>query len=239
MMWSFASWLKLKNKINGLQQVVWTLVDGEPGVFYEVWNGDGFAAPHGPVDEIFNVPGGLWGTADHVNGAPNYTGIHPDFIFNDAQLIGDSVIARDVDQIRVWGWKKIPADGFIRDANGNSGETGRVYCGVADGCWNNRIRLISDQTTNTTGADRGILDPYPVVAGAFPMLVQLSDVSFFQGFQLQWSANGEDGWINLGATAACQTPAKWTPRLEPCDYIPVDGETLLPPPQCCPTPGLL
>lgn len=228
----------LQSDVDGIEKtkIVWSLVNGEAGIDWAMWTGEK-VAQHGPIDTIFTATGaGTWGTAGHVNGEPSITGTNNDFIFNDAQLIG-TVEARPSDQLEAWGFKKIPADGFIQDVNGNSGETGQVFCGIADGCWNSKLALIADRTANTTGADRGIMGPVPVVAGSLPMLVKMSDFSAFQGFQLQWAPTAEGPWENLVGDA-CRTPPKWVARVEPCSYVLQEGETLVPPPQCCPTPSL-
>lgn len=224
--------------LKDITKIVWSLEGEVPGMQWEMWTDN--AAPHGPVGDIFNVSGaGIWGTQGHVNGQSDVQGVHPTLSFNDIQLLGDRDLAiLGPQQMLGYGYKKFAQDGFIRDNNQNTGETGRFFCGLPDGCCNNLLQLIADQVTNTGAASRGILgpDPIPVKAGdCLPFVMQISDLSAFFGFDLEFSTDGVT-WVNV-TDGVIAEKGKWVPRVEACTYLLQENETLLPPVPCCSLPS--
>ena len=219
--------------VKDAKQVVWRLAPATPGANWMAWTG-GNAAPHGPVGDIFSEPGGQWGTGAHVNGPADLSGVTPDLNFTDLELLGN-VVANAPEQLLVWGYVEIAADGQIRDNNGNTGETGRVFLGERDGCCNDLLELISDVTVSTIGTgDRGILVATPVEAGIYPMVIQISDFSAFSGFDLEFSADGLT-WANV--TTSTLTRPEWEcMEIALCDAIP-EGWSLLGPKPCCKMPS--
>ena len=229
---------KIIKCIRNATKPVWKYELAEEGTNWDMWTGDK-SAPHAPVSEIFTGPNGVWGTPNHVNGLPNHTGTHPDLNLNEIVLLGDRDLANEPSQqARLWGYKRIPADGFLRDINGNTGETGRIYCGIPDGCCNNVLTQIAEQATNTNGTVRGILgpDPVPVRQGdLIPYVVLMSDATAFFGFDLEFSENGEDGWTDVQSYVG---KGQWVKEYIPlCDDIP-EGYTDCPPEPCDTGPGL-
>ncbi len=219
-----------QEKLNSITKTVWKFTYPEPGVNFAVWSGEQ-DAPHGPIVDIFNQPGGPFGVGDHINGSPTHVGVTPDFNLNDIELIGNPE-AQAKQQWAVWGYKEIPEDGFIRDNNANTGETAELYCGISDGCCNSQMELLSEQVTNTSAADRTVLDPTPVKAGIYPAVLLMSDLSFYGGLDLEFSTDGES-WSNL--TGGYPSAPMWVARQEPCDYVLEEGESLNGPSPCCPS----
>ena len=223
---------KLLKCLRTATKPVWKYELGPAGVNWEIWAGE-TSTTHGTISEIFTGPPDRWGTPGHVNGAPSHSGTHPNLSLTDLALLIDRDLALEGDQqARYWGYKRVPADGFLRDNNGNTGETGRMYCGVPDGCCNNLLEIVAEQTTNTGAAQRGILGatPVPVKEGdLIPYVVLMSDATVFFGFDLEFSENGEDGWVNVESYVG---KGEWVKRYIPfCEDIPED-ESDCPPEPC-------
>jgi len=219
----------IEAKLDSFTKIVWSFEYPERGARWAMWTGEQYA-PHRPVGEIFNQPGGAFGTGAHVLGAATHGGLTNDLNFNDNVLLGADPIAREGDQILVWGYVEFLTDGFMRDNNANTGETGRVWLGSPSGCCDFDMELIEETNVNTPAADRVILHSTPVKAGIYPMVIQMSDLSAFQGFDLEFSTD-EESWANH-LLSYVDMPC-WTPRVVPCDYVLIEGETLVPQTQCC------
>lgn len=221
------------------RQPVYKFVPDAEGINWDMWAGDS-SAPHGTIDEVFTGGPDLWGTPGHVNGAPSHSGTHDDMNFNDIVLLGDRALALEGNQqARIYGYKRIEEDGFLRDNNGNTGETGRMYCGMPDGCCNNFMGLVHDQLTNTNGAVRGILGatPVPVKAGdMIPYVILMSDATAFFGLDLEFSADGQTGWSDVQSFVG---KGEWIKREIGICVVPDEDETVCPPPSCCGNPILL
>lgn len=231
------SYQEMRKCLDNAKKVVYKFTDPVIGTHWEMWVGAA-SAPHGPIDQVFNGPPDLWGTPGHVNGAPSHSGTHPDMSWNDIALLGDRTLAQEGNQqARAWGFKTIPEDGFIRDNNGNTGETGRFYCGIPDGCCNNRLVQIANQDVNTPAAERGIFNNLPVKKGdKIPYVLLMSDLSAFFGFDLEFSVDGID-YANLNNV--CLDRGKWEQYEVPFCQSLQDGETLMGPLPCCAIPGLV
>ena len=224
----------LQECLDNAEQAAYLFTPGEVGINWAMWATNG--AIHASIDDIFTqVSQGIWGTPGHINGAPSHTGTHPTLSINDINMVGNPLAREGNQQWVLWGYKTIPEDGFIRDNNGNTGETGRVYCGINDNCCNSVLQIIAEQETNTPADQRGILQVTPVKKGdEMPFVVLMSDLSAFGGFDLEFSLDGQS-WSNL--TTVHREKGVWSRRIKKlCDPL-LEGETLLAPLPCCPDPS--
>lgn len=188
-----------------------------PGMEWELWCGDD-AAPHGNVSDIWNGA-----TGAHVNGAPSFSGTHPDNTWSD-NLLNPCGSGRA--QTRAKTWVQIPAGGgFLRDNNNNTGERGAVYFGQCCGT----LDLIQETTVNTPAADRVLLDPTAVSEGWLCVIVLLADFSANGGFDLEFSADGNT-WANINGQS--NDPKVECQILKGCDETP-DGWSECKPDACC------
>lgn len=208
----------------GIQKPIYRYTPATPGVQVEFW-ADEQAVPHGPVADIFTAPIDVSLTPGHVNGAPTLAQIEADFNSNTAVLGNNRT-----DQQRVYGWVYLQP-GFVRDNNGNTGELGDVLLAQCGG------RLTAgpgaNDVTNTSGADRTLLDPTPVAEGWHFFVGRSSDFSAFGGFDLEWSATVDGAYANIAGWQV-DRPTVECELIELCDPVPEGWQ--LKPIESCPLP---
>ena len=209
---------------------VYRLSEPAPGLNRRVWNqGDGDAAPHGPVDGIFTGP------TDPETGFP----AHPNpptiqDVSTAASVTNADFPSDGSDQIEVWGYIVLDEPALLRDINVNNGEFGEIWIGQCCGQpvrgpgWN-------DASTGPTATDRTLLDPTPLTGpGIHYVYGRLSDLSAFAGFQLQTSVDGGGSW--QAAETLSAKPEVECLIVPGCDPIPA-GWSLHYPALCAPVIG--
>ncbi|OED44911.1 hypothetical protein ACH42_06295 [Endozoicomonas sp. (ex Bugula neritina AB1)] len=206
-----------------------------PGTNFMYW-GDN-STDHGPVAEIFTVNGIAsmpFGYPGHVNGAPDIVGTHPDLNLNDNNLAGTS----QRDQWLLWGYMDIPADGFIRDRNQNTGEMGQLWLGQPSECCCSDLELIYERTVNTNASDRGLWTPEVAVSQGnnIPYLMVVSDLNAFSGMLAEFSTSINGTW---SAIQSFQSKDEFDVKMENCLYELQESEILIPPLPCCKKPAIV
>ena len=165
----------------------------------DYWGGPNFptgqtSAPHGNVSDIFTVSAN-GSTLEHVNGAPSVTFAagFTDIRTSNANFIaatgaGSSTGTSGNDQIRVRGYVILNEPALLRDVNPNTGERGGIWLNK---CCAGSLELIYEDTTDSVSGDTGIFDGVRVPAGRHYFEAVTSDLSAWQGFQLD--ASYDDG----------------------------------------------
>ena len=165
----------------------------------DYWGGPNYptgqtSAPHDSVSNIFTVSAD-GRTLEHVNGAPSttFTADFTDIRTSNANFIaasqaGDRSGTSGNDQIRVRGYVVLNGPARLRDVNPNTGERGGLWI---NRCCAGSLELLAEDTTDSVSGDTGIFDGVLVPAGIHYLEAVTSDLSAWQGFQLD--ASFDDG----------------------------------------------
>ena len=165
----------------------------------DYWGGPNFptgqtSAPHGNVSSIFTVSAD-GSTLEHVNGAPSVTFVadFTDIRTSNANFIaatgaGSSGGTSGNDQIRVRGYINLNSPALLRDVNPNTGERGGIWINK---CCAGSLELLFEDTTDSVSGDTGIFGGVRVPVGRHYFEAVTSDLSAWQGFQLD--ASFDDG----------------------------------------------
>lgn len=198
------------------------------GINYQGWHANGNGAPHGNISDIFTGPADATGLPGHVNGAPDVSGIDPDWNWSDTGL----GVTPAPDQVYAWGWIVVDQPMILRDNNNNNGERGEVWIGQCCG----GLSLVEETTVNT-GADRSIFHSAnsPVLQpGVHQIAVRMSDLSANGGFDLEFQPVGSATWTNFpAANSYAEKPVVECDVFPACDPLPA-GWTECPPDLCSP-----
>ena len=161
-------------------KLLWKLdvADVERGINGERWLAN--ALPHGPTGTQFSGP------KEHINGEPDETAlITNNWGINDFDF-PVSGTDRALSQELYYAWIYIDQPTILRDTNGNIGEWVSVYmaaCGQA-------LKKVHE-FGNTGGANPGSLGEFiELPAGLYQIAIQISDLSWYGGLNLQRSVDG-------------------------------------------------
>ncbi len=174
------------------------------------------------------------GPADQPVGFPLPTVAAPDFeVVNNSASVTDSNSGAGAARYGIIdGWILLPDDvTHIRDANTNSGELGMVLIGAC--CGGPLIEQPGgNHDTNTAGGGLGaLMDPTPITGGWHYIYNPQSDLSAFQGLQLQYSTDDQASWVAV-ATKQPEAPVVEIVEAPACDDIP-EGWQIEPLAECC------
>ena len=195
-----------------------------PGLRARWWGPD--AGPH--LDPL------EWaGPADPGIGFPLPTAAAPDFdVVNTATSISDSNSGADAARYGIIsGWFWLPDNvTHVRDNNQNTGELGMVLLG---GCCGGSLteQPGGNHDTNTGAADRSLMDPTPIGGGWHYVYNPQSDLSAFQGLDLEYSTDGTASWSEVTVTQV-DSPTVETVLHPACEAIP-EGWQIQPLSECC------
>ena len=165
----------------------------------DYWGGPNYptgqaSAPHANVSDIFTVSSD-GKTLEHSVGPPSatFTAAFTDIRTSNADFIaasgaGDRTGTSGNDQIRVRGYVVLNETALLRDVNPNTGERGGIWLNQ---CCAGSLQLIYEDTTDSVPGDTGIFDGVRVPAGIHYFEAVTSDLSAWQGFQLD--ASFDDG----------------------------------------------
>ena len=197
----------------------------EPGLRARWWSVD--------VDRPHLDPLQWDGPADPGVGFPLPTADAPDFeVINNSASVTDSGSGAGAARYGVIdGWIYIPEDGLIRDGNQNTGELGMV---LMSACCSGTLteRPGGNHAASTETVDRTLLDPQPITAGWHYIYNPQSDLSAFQGLQLQTSVDDGATWVNV-AQRQPEVPVVEVDEIQTCQPIPA-GWQVEPLSGCCP-----
>lgn len=165
----------------------------------DYWGGPNFptgqaSAPHDNVSNIFTVSAD-GRTLEHSVGPPSATfaATFTDIRTSNANFISavgatDRAETSGNDQIRVRGYVILNAPALLRDVNPNTGERGGLWI---NRCCAGSLELAYEDTTDSAAGDTGIFNGVLVPAGRHYIEAVTSDLSAWQGFQLD--ASFDDG----------------------------------------------
>lgn len=162
--------------------------------------GGSSSAPHGDIDTIFSSDGR---TLNHVNGDPDVSYTSQVFAVSgtsSAQFLSDVGAANNsetsgLDQLKFSGYVVNNQPALLRDNNGNTGERGAIYI---NRCCAGTLDKLAERETDTSGSTGvGIFDAVVLPVGIHYIEAVTSDVSAWQGFNLQVSYDDGRTWSNF------------------------------------------
>ena len=174
---------------------IWCLEGGVPGVNGARWRTN--AAPHGPVDTMFD------GCGKHVNGAADEIIVYPNWSVVDTParfpLTGADF---GTSQEYYYSWVYFPQGVILEDNNGNTGEFINAYVGGKD-----QKPVFQKSVANTSGANGvGLGEIGAYSAGLYLVAIELSDFSVYGGVNLRWSLDGGKSFAPIPASNIYSEP---------------------------------
>ena len=181
------------------------------GIVGRRWDDSGDATPFDTNTNIFPE----WNV--HINGDPDEEVlITNNWAINDSDFPATSGGSDRSSQELYYAWLNVTETIRLRDFNPNNGEYISIFL---EDCNKDMVQVVKDKFTGGTN-DRNAGEFADLCPGIRRIAIQISDFSFFGGFQLQFSNDDGATWANFPISQTYSQPPKLSKK---CILLHDDG----------------